>query len=74
MAKLLNTPLKQGKCSRRSLNAKMAAGTLVPAATATVRGTVLKGAAVAAAAGAAPTAAEYLALLTSLRNAGIITT
>jgi hypothetical protein len=41
-------------------------------ATTTVAGVVKKGVAVANAAGANPTAAEYLALLTSLRNAGII--
>lgn len=41
-------------------------------ATASVAGVVKQGAAVAAAAGATPTAAEYLALLTSLRNAGVI--
>jgi hypothetical protein len=43
-------------------------------ATATQRGNVLQGVAVAGAAGANPTQAEYLALLTSLRNAGIIAT
>lgn len=41
-------------------------------ATATQRGTVFRGVAVAGAAGANPTQAEYLALLTSLRNAGVI--
>jgi len=74
MAKMLNTPFKQGKMGRKSLNARIAAGTLTTTASTTVRGSVLKGAAVAAAAGANPTAAEYLALLTSLRNAGIIAT
>jgi hypothetical protein len=43
-------------------------------ATASRPGTVLQGVAVAGAAGANPTQAEYLALLTSLRNAGIIAT
>ena len=41
-------------------------------ATATTRGVVLRGAHVANAAGANPTQAEYNALLTSLRDAGII--
>ncbi len=36
--------------------------------------TATQGVAVAAAAGANPTAAEYLALLTSLRDAGVIAT
>ncbi|QIG67869.1 putative head fiber protein [Rhizobium phage RHph_Y52] len=44
----------------------------IPLATTAVAGLVKKGVAVANAAGANPTAAEYLALLTSLRNAGII--
>lgn len=44
----------------------------VAPATATVVGGVKKGAAVADAAGAAPTAAEYKALLDSLRAAGVI--
>lgn len=74
MSRALRTPLKPGRNGSKSINEKVAAGTLVPAATTTVRGTVLKGAAVAAAAGANPTAAEYLTLLTSLRNAGVITT
>lgn len=43
-------------------------------ATATVAGAVLQAAAVADAAGDNPTAAEYNALLTALRTAGIITT
>lgn len=46
----------------------------LPAATLTTNGTVEQGVAVADAAGANPTAAEFLALLTSLRNAGIIAT
>jgi hypothetical protein len=41
-------------------------------ATTTVAGIVKKGAAVADAAGAAPTAAEFKALLDSLRAAGVI--
>lgn len=49
-------------------------GLTVPAATTTTEGVVLQGVAVADAAGANPTAAEYLALLTSLRDAGIIAT
>lgn len=43
-----------------------------PAATTTEIGGVLQGAAVANAAGAAPTAVEYDALLASLRAAGVI--
>lgn len=49
-------------------------GVTVAEATTTEAGVVLQGAAVADAAGANPTAAEYLALLTSLRDAGIIAT
>lgn len=41
-------------------------------ATATTAGVVKQGVAVAAAAGSAPTKAEFDALLTSLRNAGTI--
>lgn len=48
--------------------------TAVTAATATKLGTVLKGAVVADAAGAAPTKAEFDALLASLRTAGAIAT
>ena len=44
----------------------------VPAASASVAGAVLQGVAVADAAGSAPTAAEFKALLDALRNAGII--
>lgn len=44
----------------------------LPTATSTERGMVYKGASVADPAGSAPTAAEFKALLTSLRNAGII--
>lgn len=47
-------------------------GALIPAATATAAGVVKQGVAVADAAGAAPTAAEFKALLDSLRDAGII--
>ena len=54
----------------------MAAGSPVTmsnaAATASKRGTVLQGAAVAVAAGANPTKAEFDALVVSLRNAGVI--
>lgn len=46
----------------------------LPAASATAKGTVKQGVAVADAAGAAPTAAEFKALLDSLRTAGIIAT
>lgn len=50
-----------------------ASGTMnVPAATASKAGVVKQGAAVADAAGSAPTAAEFKALLDSLRAAGII--
>ncbi len=44
----------------------------LPAATTSARGTVKQGAAVADAAGDNPTAAEFKALLDSLREAGII--
>lgn len=44
----------------------------IPMASTTAPGLVAKGAAVADAAGAAPTAAEFKALLDSLRNAGVI--
>jgi hypothetical protein len=54
----------------------MAAGSPVSSnnlpATATQRGNVLRGVAVANAAGANPTQSEFNALLTSLRNAGMI--
>lgn len=54
----------------------MAAGSPVmmsnASATASKRGSVLQGVAVANAAGANPTQAEFNALLTSLRNAGVI--
>lgn len=62
-------PVKPGKTSAASINKA-----LKTAATTTTLGTVKKGVVVANAAGAAPTAAEFLALLTSLRNAGIIAT
>ena len=56
----------------------MAAGSPVTmsnaAATATQRGTVLRGVAVPNAAGSTPTKAEFDALLASLRNAGVIAT
>lgn len=54
----------------RTMKDAAAAGTF-PAATTTARGTVKQGAAVANAV-AAPTKAEFDALLTSLRNAGVI--
>ena len=53
---------------------KAGLGDIVDAATKTKAGTVLQGAAVADAAGANPTAAEFKALLDSLRAAGIIAT
>ena len=46
----------------------------LPAAAASKRGGVKQGVAVADAAGSAPTAAEFKALLDSLRTAGIIAT
>ena len=46
----------------------------LPAATASKKGAVKQGVAVADAASTAPTAAEFKALLDSLRNAGIIAT
>ena len=46
----------------------------LPAAAANARGGVKQGAAVADAAGGAPTAAEFKALLDSLRAAGVIAT
>lgn len=46
----------------------------LPAATTAVKGVVKQGAAVADAASTAPTAAEFKALLDSLRAAGIIAT
>jgi hypothetical protein len=46
----------------------------IPTATEEDAGVVLQGVAVADAAGAAPTAAEFDALLDSLRDAGIIAT
>ena len=49
-----------------------AASAELPAATAEKAGAVKQGAAVADAAGSAPTAAEFKALLDSLRAAGII--
>lgn len=68
-----HTPLKPGKTSAASINKELAkqAAAVAPATPATF-GTVKQGAIVANAMGAAPTAAEYLALLTSLRAAGII--
>jgi hypothetical protein len=48
--------------------------TAVLPATASKAGLVKQGVAVANAAGAAPTAAEFLALLASLRTAGVIAT
>lgn len=53
--------------------AKTSTAANIPTATTTVAGTVLKGAAVPAAAGANPTKAEYDAMLVVLRNAGVIT-
>ena len=52
-----------------------AGGTVdLPPATSDRAGAVKQGAAVADAAGSAPTAAEFKALLDSLRNAGILAT
>lgn len=51
---------------------KMSGTAAVPAATASKAGAVKQGVAVANAAGSAPTAAEFKALLDSLRDAGII--
>lgn len=52
-----------------------ASGTVdLPAATTSKKGAVKQGVAVANAASTAPTAAEFKALLDSLRNAGIIAT
>lgn len=53
---------------------KMSGTAAMPAATTTKAGAVKQGAAVADAAGSAPTAAEFKALLDSLRAAGIIAT
>lgn len=51
---------------------KMSGTATMPTASATKAGAVKQGAAVANAAGSAPTAAEFKALLDSLRTAGII--
>jgi hypothetical protein len=48
------------------------AAVYIPPASATAAGVVKQGVNVAAAAGATPTKAEFDALLTSLKNAGII--
>ena len=53
---------------------KMSGTAAIPAATATKAGAVKQGVAVADAASTAPTAAEFKALLDSLRDAGIIAT
>lgn len=53
---------------------KMSGTAAIPAATATKAGAVKQGVAVADAASTAPTAAEFKALLDSLRAAGIIAT
>lgn len=53
---------------------KMSGTAVMPAATADKAGAVKMGAAVADAASTAPTAAEFKALLDSLRAAGIIAT
>ncbi len=53
---------------------KMSGTAAMPAATTAKAGAVKQGAAVADAAGTAPTAAEFKALLDSLRAAGIIAT
>ncbi len=53
---------------------KMSGTAAMPAATATKAGAVKQGVAVADAASTAPTAAEFKALLDSLRAAGIIAT
>lgn len=51
---------------------RMSGTATMPAATASKAGAVKQGAAVANAAGSAPTAAEFKALLDSLRTAGVI--
>lgn len=51
---------------------KAGLGDIVDDATPTKQGTVFQGVAVANAAGSNPTKAEFDALLTSLRNAGVI--
>ncbi len=51
---------------------KVGGSAAMPAATADKAGAVKQGAAVADAAGSAPTAAEFKVLLDSLRDAGII--
>lgn len=53
---------------------KIPAGATGAVASTTAAGLVKQGVAVADAAGSAPTAAEFKALLDSLRNAGIIAT
>ena len=55
-------------------NLKVTGSVDLPAATTTAEGVVKQGAAVADAASTAPTAAEFKALLDSLRAAGIIAT
>lgn len=75
MAKKLRTPLKPGRNGTPSINTQLAALTAkTGAASTTTAGIVKKGVAVADAAGATPTAAEFLALLDSLRTAGVIAT
>lgn len=61
------------KFTNVEITGDLKAGSL-PAATTTKAGAVKQGAAVANAAGSAPTAAEFKALLDSLRTAGIIAT
>lgn len=53
---------------------KVSGTAAMPAATTTKAGAVKQGAAVSNAAGSAPTAVEFKALLDSLRTAGIIAT
>lgn len=69
-----STPLKRGKNGTRSVN-KHLSNLLGPGnnlATVTVAGIVKRGTSVANAVGAAPTKAEFNALLASLRTAGIL--
>lgn len=68
-------PLKQGRNGTRSINAELAKlGAATQPATAGTAGVVKQGVAVANAAGANPTKAEFDALLASLRTAGVIAT
>lgn len=60
------------KVALKQVVADIAAAATGTAATVSTAGVVKQGVHVAPAAGANPTAAEYLALLTSLQNAGIL--